>query len=501
MTYRHLIVDNNCDNKITEIITQKEHGVTLFEIECKNNGYDVDLTECTQAQFYGDKPDGHKVGVKCSFNENKTAVLLPLILQMTTAKGLLNGVLELSFEGGNIRFSGINFKVLPAPDDVEVESKDEFTIFENCLFKPEQDGKIGQVLTLGSDGENVWSDIQGGSSDYNDLENKPSINGVELNGNKSLADLHIKQNYTADDIHFVDGMSFQEKYDKGELKGQKGEQGLQGEKGEKGDQGERGQDGTNGVDGINGKDGTGITKSEIVNGELVVTYSDGNSANLGKVVGENGQKGQDGVDGRTPEKGVDYFTDEDKTNFTAKITNNLEPMFNQKQDILVSGENIKTVNGSSILGSGDIEIGGSESKSTVFYNIVTEEEVTKIRFPIQTNIHSTIKIFVYIPAKYENKTQLVVAKDGTGFSPIIELAPANVHNPVYFYVEIPIVDIVNGIFYSAPFTRIQKHGLSSNITTPISCSCRINPNIALQTTNGTNFPVGTHIYCVEEKIS
>lgn len=200
MIYRHLTVDNTKANRIKEIITQQEHGVTVFEIECKNNGYDLDLTECTQAQFYGEKDDGHKVGVKCSFNENKTAVLLPLILQMTTVSGLLNGVLELSFKGGNIRFSEINFKVLPAPDDVEVESKDEFTIFENCLFKPAQDGKIGQVLTLGSDGKNVWSDVQGGSdgsSDYNDLENKPRVNGVELSGNKSLDDLHI----TANDIH------------------------------------------------------------------------------------------------------------------------------------------------------------------------------------------------------------------------------------------------------------------------------------------------------------
>ena len=34
-----------------------------------------------------------------------------------------------------------------------------------------------------------------------------------------------------------------------------------------------------------------ITKSEIVNGELVITYSDGTSENLGKVVGDKGDKG------------------------------------------------------------------------------------------------------------------------------------------------------------------------------------------------------------------
>lgn len=32
----------------------------------------------------------------------------------------------------------------------------------------------------------------GGSSDYNDLSNKPHINGVTLSGNKSSADLHLQ---------------------------------------------------------------------------------------------------------------------------------------------------------------------------------------------------------------------------------------------------------------------------------------------------------------------
>lgn len=164
MIQRHLSVDNTRNNRINEIITQKEHGVTLFEIKCLNNGYDIDLTECTQAQFYSEKSDGHIVCVKCDFNEDKTAILLPLILQMSTAPGILRGVLELSFGSGNIRFSGINFKVISAPDDAEIESTDEFTIFERCLLKPKNDGKVGQVLAIGSDGENEWQD-----QDYNQL--------------------------------------------------------------------------------------------------------------------------------------------------------------------------------------------------------------------------------------------------------------------------------------------------------------------------------------------
>lgn len=47
-----------------------------------------------------------------------------------------------------------------------------------------------------------------------------------------------------------------------------------------------------------GADGVGISKSEInAYGELVLTYTNGNSVNLGKVVGENGENGKDGKDG------------------------------------------------------------------------------------------------------------------------------------------------------------------------------------------------------------
>lgn len=80
-------------------------------------------------------------------------------------------------------------------------------------------------------------------------------------------------------------------------KGEKGEQGLQGIQGEKGQNGKDGTNGTNGIDGINGidgKDGIGITNAEInISGELILTYSNGTSANLGKVVGADGKDGAD----------------------------------------------------------------------------------------------------------------------------------------------------------------------------------------------------------------
>lgn len=57
-------------------------------------------------------------------------------------------------------------------------------------------GTTGQVLTKKSDEDydTEWKTPQGGgggTSNYNDLDNKPSINGVTLSGNKSLSDLSI----------------------------------------------------------------------------------------------------------------------------------------------------------------------------------------------------------------------------------------------------------------------------------------------------------------------
>jgi len=74
---------------------------------------------------------------------------------------------------------------------------------------------------------------------------------------------------------------------------------VQGKDGEKGEQGEAGKDGV---------DGVGISKAEIIDGELVLTYTDGTSVNLGKVVGEDGKDGVDGApgkDGADGEDGVD----------------------------------------------------------------------------------------------------------------------------------------------------------------------------------------------------
>lgn len=304
MIIRHLSIDCAYINKVLEPITQREHGVTEFEIEIKNHGADIDLSECTLATYYGLKPDEHKVGVECRVDKDKDLIYLPLYLQMTTAEGVLKGIVELQFPEGNVRFSGVNFKVSFAPDDTKIESTDDFNILENFISKPTTNGVVGQVLSIDNDGNTIWRTLKEFDGDYAHLSNRPSINGVELNGDKSLEDLNIKQTYTADDIPFADGETFQQKFNNGELKGQDGVSGADGITPHIGDNGNWfiGETDTNkpsqGTNGVNGNDGVGITKSEVnTSGELVITYSNGDSTNLGKIVGKDGLDGTNGQNG------------------------------------------------------------------------------------------------------------------------------------------------------------------------------------------------------------
>ena len=79
--------------------------------------------------------------------------------------------------------------------------------------------------------------------------------------------------------------------------------GKDGADGKDGRNGVDGEDGKDGIDGTNGADGVGIAKTEIVNGELVITYTDGKIENLGKVVGEDGKDGVNGEKGDKGDKG------------------------------------------------------------------------------------------------------------------------------------------------------------------------------------------------------
>ncbi len=130
--------------------------------------------------------------------------------------------------------------------------------------------------------------------------------------------------------------------------------GAKGEKGDKGEQGERGLQGIQGIQGIQGDPGTPGAKGETVaqgskgadgipathrwsGTTLYVTSASGtSSANLKGDKGDtgaagkdgiNGEDGKDGEDGHTPVKGIDYFTEADKTEMVAAVVSAL-PVYN-----------------------------------------------------------------------------------------------------------------------------------------------------------------------------
>ena len=140
-------------------------------------------------------------------------------------------------------------------DALEIKNNNTFYYITDDYEEPEVISNKVNTIDASSTNEQypsakaVYDSIQGitpgGSNDYNDLNNKPQINGVTLTGNKTSADLGIKQAYTADDITFTDGETFQQKYNNGELTGP---QGLQGEPGQDGEQGPAGYTPQKGVD-------------------------------------------------------------------------------------------------------------------------------------------------------------------------------------------------------------------------------------------------------------
>lgn len=196
VVYIDRTIDCTKENYKCEKVTGYEHGVKVFRFKPLNGNIPIDLTDCTGAAYVGTKSDGKIIGNACEIKDNK--ILLPLSLQMTTARGELKGHIEVYFANGTLKFYGINFEVFPSPETAEIESKDEFTLLETAIAQAKNAYQIA-------------------------VEN--GFEGTEAEWLESLK----------------------------------------------------------------GADGIGITSSEInESGELILTYSDSSTANVGVVKGKNG---------------------------------------------------------------------------------------------------------------------------------------------------------------------------------------------------------------------
>ena len=132
-----------------------------------------------------------------------------------------------------------------------------------------------------------------GTKNYNELFNRPSINGVLLEDNKTSEDLGLLQKETGNtkDIIFEDGESLQDKYIDGGIAGPEGPMGPigpQGPQGERGPQGEKGDPGEPGPQGVQGEPGEpGVTGPRGLTGDM----------------GPQGPTGEPGPEGPKGEKG------------------------------------------------------------------------------------------------------------------------------------------------------------------------------------------------------
>ncbi|MGN1201824.1 MAG: hypothetical protein ACI4RF_00900 [Eubacterium sp.] len=252
MILKKILIHSFCDNHKREKITQYEYNVGSFAFELYDSKEKpVNLTECKSAAYYGTKADGTLIGNECEISDNR--VIITPTLQMTACAGLLKGIIECQFESGNIRFFGINFEILPAPEKAEIESADEFTVLDRTL------AQARLLLEKAESGEFNGSDGADGVG----------ITKSEINSSGELV-LTYSDN-TVSNLGVVVGAD--------------------------GKDGVNGTNGINGTNGKNGADGIGISAATInSSGELVITYSDGTSANLGTVVGADGKDGQDGAD-------------------------------------------------------------------------------------------------------------------------------------------------------------------------------------------------------------
>lgn len=149
----------------------------------------------------------------------------------------------------------------------------------------------GELILKFTDGSSVNLGIVTGSKGDKGDKGEQGENGQNgkdgQNGQdgKSAYEIWLENGNSGSEADFLEWLKGQkgDKGDKGDP-GSKGDKGNTGNKGDKGDQGEKGDKGDKGEQ---GEAGRGIASMEINdNGELIVTYTDGTSENLGVVGGQ-----------------------------------------------------------------------------------------------------------------------------------------------------------------------------------------------------------------------
>ena len=153
-----------------------------------------------------------------------------------------------------------------------------------------------------------------GTKNYNELFNRPSINGVLLEGNVTTDNLGFdfvpEGDGNANNIIFEDGESLQDKYKDGGISGPKGDTGPQGAMGPQGPEGPIGPQGPQGIKGDKGDVGEqgpqGPEGPQGLRGPAGPQGPQGLPGNIGPQgpKGDTGPQGERGPQGEPGEKGA-----------------------------------------------------------------------------------------------------------------------------------------------------------------------------------------------------
>lgn len=202
---------------------------------------------------------------------------------------IYNGTVIGTVDAGQSKILKCNGKKMKS--DVEIRAGERTEIkFDGAVIATVE---AGDSKTIKCAGKTMKSNIEIRVED--DTPGKdgvsPTVEMIDIEGGTRIIITDVNGPKSADIMDGKDGP----KGDKGDP-GEKGENGAQGPKGDKGDKGDTGAQGIQGIQGEKGADGA---------------------------KGDKGDKGDPGADGKTPVKGVDYYTEADKSEFSEYIASEL----------------------------------------------------------------------------------------------------------------------------------------------------------------------------------
>lgn len=175
-------------------ISQYDKTLPQIRATLYSNNQPFNVPSGSTVYISGTKQDNTGFKYECSYSDN--VITADITDQMTAFAGDVE--VEFTIESAGSRKGTENFilEVEPAAleDDVIISETDIPAI--QRLSQPASTTQLGVVkvdgttVTIDNDGT-LHSQGGHGTDDYNDLNNKPQVNGVTLSGNKSLSDLGI----------------------------------------------------------------------------------------------------------------------------------------------------------------------------------------------------------------------------------------------------------------------------------------------------------------------